>query len=247
MRFKDKVSVITGAAAGIGKQIALEFAQEGAKVCLLDVQEEVLLATKQEIIQATGNKNIETYVVNVVNLKEVEVCINKIIDNNLRIDILVNNAGITRDNLFLRMSEDDWDKVISINLKGVFNLSKAVIKFMLKQKSGKIVNISSIIGIMGNAGQANYAASKAGVIALTKSLAKEVGSRSINVNAVAPGFIKTKMTDALKDEIRQKMLEAIPLQRFGEPHDVARVVMFLASDDASYIHGQTIVIDGGMH
>jgi len=247
MRFKDKVCVITGAAAGIGKQIAMEFAQEGAKICLLDVQEEVLQATKQEIMGSTGNENVETFVVNVVNLKEVELCVNKIIDNNSRIDILVNNAGITRDNLFLRMSEDDWDKVIAINLKGVFNLSKAAIKFMLKQKSGKIVNIASIIGIMGNAGQANYAASKAGVIALTKSIAKEVGSRSINVNAVAPGFIKTKMTDALKDEIRQKMLEAIPLRRFGEPHDVARLVLFLASDDASYIQGQTIVIDGGMH
>jgi len=247
MRFKDKVCVITGAAAGIGKQIAMEFAQEGAKICLLDVQEEVLQATKQEIMGSTGNENVETFVVNVVNLKEVELCVNKIIDNNTRIDILVNNAGITRDNLFLRMSEDDWDKVIAINLKGVFNLSKAAIKFMLKQKSGKIVNIASIIGIMGNAGQANYAASKAGVIALTKSIAKEVGSRSINVNAVAPGFIKTKMTDALKDEIRQKMLEAIPLRRFGEPHDVARLVLFLASDDASYIQGQTIVIDGGMH
>jgi 3-oxoacyl-[acyl-carrier protein] reductase len=147
----------------------------------------------------------------------------------------------------LRMSEEDWDRVMDINLKGVFILSKAVLRYMLKQRSGKIVNIASIIGIIGNAGQANYAASKAGIIALTKSLAKEVGSRNINVNAVAPGFIQTRMTDLLKEEVKQKMLEAIPLKRFGQPHDVARAVLFLASEDAGYIHGQTIVVDGGMH
>jgi len=247
MRFKDKVTIVTGAASGIGKQIALEFAQEGSRLCLFDIQEAALQAVQNEIKKATGNEKIDGFTADVVQFKQVEACVNKIIDNYGRIDIVINNAGITRDNLLLRMSEEDWDMVIRTNLKGVFNFSKAAIRYMLKQRSGKIVNIASIIGIMGNAGQANYAASKAGIIALTKSLAKEVGSRSINVNAVAPGFIQTRMTDMLKEEVKRKMLEAIPLERFGQPHDVARLVLFLASEDAAYIQGQTIVIDGGMH
>ena len=172
--------------------------------------------------------------------------VNKVIDKFKKIDILINNAGITRDGLLLRMKESDWDSVISVNLKGTFNCTKAVIKGMLKQHSGRIVNVASIIGVMGNAGQANYAASKAGIIGFTKSVAKEVASRNITVNAIAPGFIETKMTEVLSDDVKKAMLNQIPLNRFGKPEDVANLVLFLVSDDASYITGQVIKIDGGM-
>ena len=163
-----------------------------------------------------------------------------------KIDILVNNAGITKDNLLLRMSQSEWDAVISVNLKGTFNCTKVVSRPMIKQRQGRIINIASIIGIIGNAGQANYAASKAGIIALTKSAAKELASRNINVNAVAPGFIQTEMTNKLPEELKKKMMEAIPLAKFGTPEDVANICLFLASDDSSYVTGQTIVVDGGM-
>ena len=243
MRFTDKVVIVTGGAQGIGKEIALQFAKEKAKVIIFDLNDEQLAATESELkayCEATALK------VDVTNLEEAEKNVNKIIDNFKRIDILVNNAGITRDNLLLRLSESDWDKVLTVNLKGAFNCIKAVSRFMVKQRYGKIVNISSIIGIMGNAGQINYAASKAGLIGVTKSLAKELGSRNITVNAVAPGYIKTAMTDKLNDSIKEEMFKRIPLGRFGEPSDVAKAVLFLASSDADYITSHVLVVDGGL-
>lgn len=243
MRLKDKITVVTGGAQGIGKEIALAFAKEGAKVVIFDVNEEVLNATVKELqgySQALGIK------ADVTNLEETEKNINKIIDNFGRVDILVNNAGITRDNLLLRLSESDWDKVLTVNLKGAFNCCKAVCRYMVKQRCGKIINISSVIGIMGNAGQVNYAASKAGLIGVTKSLAKELGSRNITVNAIAPGYIKTVMTEQLPEKVKEEMFKRIPLARFGEASDVAKGVLFLASSDADYITGQVLVIDGGL-
>jgi len=243
MRFKDKVVVVTGGAQGIGKEIAFEFAKEKAKLVLFDVNEAVLEATKNELSQYT---EVVIAKVDVTNLANVEENINKIVDKLGRVDILVNNAGITRDNLMLRLSESDWDSVISVNLKGTFNCSKIASRIMLKQRAGKIINISSVIGVVGNAGQVNYAASKAGVIGITKSLAKELGSRSITVNAVAPGYIKTAMTDKLDPKYTQALLDRIPLKRMGLPADVAKAVTFLASSDADYITGQVLVVDGGM-
>jgi 3-oxoacyl-[acyl-carrier protein] reductase len=243
MRFKDKVVIVTGGAQGIGKEIASEFAKEKAKLVLFDVNEAVLEATKLELSQYT---EVVIARVDVTNLADVEENINKIVDKLGRVDILVNNAGITRDNLMLRLSESDWDQVISVNLKGTFNCSKIASRIMLKQRAGKIINISSVIGVMGNAGQVNYAASKAGVIGITKSLAKELGSRSITVNAVAPGYIKTAMTDKLDPKYTQALLDRIPLKRMGLPADVAKAVTFLASSDADYITGQVLVVDGGM-
>jgi len=243
MRFQDKVAIVTGGAQGIGREIALLFAREKAKVIIFDVNDEILAVTVNEL---KGLTVAEGYKVDVTNLEEVEKNINKIIDNFTRVDILVNNAGITRDGLILRMSESDWDKVVAVNLKGAFNCSKAVIKYMVKQRCGKIVNISSVIGVMGNAGQVNYAASKAGLIGITKSLAKELGSRNINVNAVAPGYIKTAMTDKLDQRVKDEMLKRIPLAKLGEPADVANAVAFLASSDADYVTGQVLLVDGGM-
>ncbi len=244
MRLKDKVALITGAARGIGREIALIFAQEGAHIVIWDVNPEAAAQTQKDI--ETLGVNTMSAKVDVTNFKQVDEEINKILDKFQKLDILVNNAGITKDGLLLRMSEADWDAVINVNLKGTFNCSKAVSKVMLKQKSGKIVNIASIIGIIGNAGQANYAASKAGIIALTKTTAKELASRGICVNAVAPGFIQTEMTAKLPHEIQEKMLAQIPLGRFGKPEDVARLCLFLGSGESDYITGQTVVIDGGM-
>lgn len=243
MRFQDKVALVTGGAQGIGKEIALQFAQEKAKVALFDVNEEQLKSAVEELQKHTQTIGFK---VDVTNLEEVEKNVNKVIDNFGRVDILVNNAGITRDNLLLRLSENDWDKVLGVNLKGAFNCIKIVSRLMLKQRYGKIVNISSVIGIMGNAGQVNYAASKAGLIGVTKSLAKELGSRNITVNAVAPGYIKTQMTDKLDEKIKEKMLQMIPLARLGEPRDVAKAVLFLSSADADYITSQVLVVDGGL-
>jgi 3-oxoacyl-[acyl-carrier protein] reductase len=245
MRLENKVSMVTGGARGIGKDIAMLFAKEGSDIAICDVNEEALSATKAEIESATGRK-VLVEKVDVTSLKEVEDFVKKILDNLGNLDILVNNAGITRDNLLLRMSEDEWDAVLNVNLKGAFNCIKAVTRPMMKNKSGKIVNMASIIGIMGNAGQANYAASKGGLIALTKTVAKELASRNINVNAIAPGFIQTDMTDKLTDEMKQKLLEYVPLKRMGETEDVAKLALFLASDDASYITGEVVKIDGGM-
>ena len=244
MIFKDKVSLITGGARGIGREIALAFAKEGSDIVICDVNQEALNATRQEI-EALGRK-AETFVVDVTSLSQVEEMVNKTLDKFKKIDILINNAGITRDALIVRMSEQDFDSVIAVNLKGTFNCTKALAKVMMKQRYGKIVSIASIIGIMGNAGQANYAASKAGIIGITKSVAKELASRNVNVNAIAPGFIETDMTAKLPENVKSQMLAYIPLNRFGKASDVANLAMFLASDASSYLTGQVIKIDGGM-
>lgn len=244
MIMNGKIALITGAARGIGREIALLLAKEGADIAICDVNEEALSQTNIEI--ESSGRQCFTAVVDVSNARAAEDMVNKTLDKFKRIDILINNAGITRDSLLIRMKEEDWDAVLAVNLKGAFNFTKAVSKVMVKQRSGKIVNIASIIGIMGNAGQANYAASKAGIIGLTKSAAKELASRGINVNAIAPGFIKTPMTDKLTDEQKKAMLEAIPLARFGEPMDVARLALFLVSDASTYITGEVIRVDGGM-
>jgi 3-oxoacyl-[acyl-carrier protein] reductase len=244
MIFKDRVCLVTGGARGIGREIALAFAKAGSDIALCDVNPEALDAAKKEI-EALGRK-AETFVVDVTNLSQVEDMINKTLDKFQKIDILINNAGITRDALIVRMSEQDFDSVIAVNLKGTFNCTKAVSKVMMKQRYGKIVSIASIIGMMGNAGQANYAASKAGIIGITKSVAKELASRNVNVNAIAPGFIETDMTAKLPENVKAQMLSLIPLNRFGKASDVAELAMFLASDSSSYITGQVIKIDGGM-
>ena len=244
MRLKDKVALITGGARGIGRAIALTFAREGADIAVADVNLEIAQQTVLEI-QDLGRKAMALEM-DVTNYEKVEEGVNKILDKMGKVDILVNNAGITKDNLLLRMSQADWDAVINVNLKGTFNCIKAVTKPMIKQRSGRIISIASIIGLMGNPGQANYAASKAGIIALTKTVAKELASRNVNANAVAPGFIQTEMTAKLSEEVKKKMLEAIPLAKLGTPQDVANICLFLASDEASYITGQVITIDGGM-
>lgn len=241
---EGQTAVITGAAQGIGKVIAEVLSQNGARVVLCDVNEEQLAKTAQEITDNGGQA--EGYKVDVSSLNDVQEFANKVLDKYGSVDILVNNAGITRDNLILRMTEAEWDSVISINLKGTFNFCHAFSRSMIKNRSGKIVNIASIIGLIGNYGQVNYAASKAGVIALTKSIAKELGGRGVRVNAVAPGFIQTHMTEKLSEEIKQQMLQLIPLKTFGKPEDVAKTVLFLASDLSSYITGQVLVVDGGM-
>ncbi|MCK4532376.1 3-oxoacyl-[acyl-carrier-protein] reductase [bacterium] len=244
MELTDKVVLVTGAGGGIGASIALKFSQSGAKVVVADVIEEFSLNTVSRIMEQGGEALAVT--VDVSQISSVEEMVKKILDKFGKIDILINNAGITRDNLLLRMRDEEWDKVININLKGVFNCTKAVVRPMMKQRKGKIVNIASIVGIIGNAGQSNYAASKGGVISLTKTWAKEFASRNINVNAIAPGFIRTKMTDKLSEQIREKINQQIPLKRFGEVEDVANLCVFLSSDEANYITGEVIKLDGGM-
>lgn len=245
MMLKNRTALITGAARGIGRNIAETFAEAGADLALCDVNEVALAKAEEEIKDKTGRKVI-TGKVDVTALEDVQNFVKKTLDNFDELDILVNNAGITRDNLAMRMSEEEWDMVLDVNLKGAFNCIKAVIRPMMKKKSGSIVNMASIIGLMGNAGQANYAASKGGLIALTKTMAKELGSRNINVNAIAPGFIKTDMTDKLGDEAKGRLLGLIPMGRMGETADVANAALFLASDRAAYITGQVITVDGGM-
>ena len=244
MRLKDKVALITGGARGIGRSIALLFAQEGADIVIGDVDIQEANKTCLDI-EALGKKALALQM-DVTDYVKVEEAVNKILDKFAKVDILVNNAGITKDNLLLRMSETEWDAVLSVNLKGTFNCIKAVSKAMVKQRAGKIINIASIIGIIGNPGQANYSASKAGIIALTKTTAKELAIRNINVNAVAPGFIQTEMTGKLPQGLKEKMRDLIPLGKFGLPDDVAKTCLFLASEESSYITGQTIVVDGGM-
>ncbi len=244
MLLQNQIALITGSARGIGREIALTFAKEGATVIICDVNAELASQTQKEF--ASQSLQAASFACDVTKATEVEELVNKILDKFKRIDILVNNAGITKDNLMLRLSETDWDAVLNVNLKGTFNATKAVSKAMLKQRSGNIINIASIIGIIGNAGQANYAASKAGIIALTKSVAREFASRGIRCNAVAPGFIQTDMTAKLSEEVKQKMLAQIPLGKLGLPQDVAGACLFLASSESSYITGQTIVVDGGM-
>lgn len=244
MVLKGKVSIISGAAQGIGKEIVKKLSGAGSNIVICDIDEETLNQTKEEIrkfdVEVLGLK------VDVSNYNDVQELVNKTLDKFKKIDILINNAGITKDGLLLRMSESDWDKVLNVNLKGAFNFIKAVSRPMLKQKEGVIINISSIIGIMGNAAQANYAASKAGLIGLTKSVAKELGSKGIRVNAVAPGYIKTRMTEALPENVKNMMLNLIPLGKFGETEDVANLVLFLCSPLSRYITGQVIQVDGGM-
>ncbi len=244
MRLKDKISLITGAAQGIGKTIALKFADEGSDIILLDINEEKCEEVANEIKRK--NRKTWTYKIDVSDYKQVEELFNNEMATWGRVDVLVNNAGITRDNLIVRMKEAEWDDVIRINLKGVFNFCKVASRFMMKQRSGVIINISSIIGLVGNIGQVNYSASKAGILGITKSLAKELASRNIRVNAVAPGFIQTSMTEELNEERKKLMLNAIPLNRIGTPEEVADAVLFLASGESSYITGQVINIDGGM-
>ena len=244
MRLENKVALITGAAQGIGREIALKFAAEGADIIVGDINLEKAAETQADI-EACGRRALALEL-DVTDYTKVTKGTNKILDKFGRVDILVNNAGITKDNLLLRMGDAEWDAVLNVNLKGTFNCIKAVSRLMIKQRYGKIINVASIIGIIGNAGQANYAASKAGIIALTKTAAKELASRNINVNAVAPGFIQTEMTARLSEDLKQKMQEAIPLGRIGGPGDVAAVCVFLASEEASYITGQTIIVDGGM-
>lgn len=241
---KNQRALITGAAQGIGRRIALTFANAGADLVLFDLDLNGLESLSKEVREL--GREIDTFIVDVSSLEEVEKAMKTVLDKHGKIDILVNNAGITRDNLLLRMNEEEWDKVLMVNLKGVFNCCKALAKSMLKERKGTIINIASIIALIGNAGQVNYAASKAGIIGLTKSLAKEFAPRGIRVNAIAPGYIKTKMTEALPSEIKEKMLNRIPLARMGEPQDVANVALFLASNLSSYITGQVIIVDGGM-
>ena len=244
MILKDRVAIVTGGARGIGREIALAFAEEGADIAICDVNAEILDTTQKEI-ESLGRSAI-TGVVDVTKADQVDAFVQKTLDKFKKIDILVNNAGITRDSLLVRMSEADWDMVLSVNLKGAFNCTKAVSKIMMKQRDGRVVNMASIIGIMGNAGQANYAASKGGLIAFTKTVAKELASRNVRTNAIAPGFIQTDMTAKLSDEVKSEMLKFVPLGKFGTVRDVANLALFLVSDDSSYITGQVIQVDGGM-
>ena len=241
---QDKVAVITGAGAGIGKAIALAFAREGCDIAVCDVMEETAQKTVSEI-EALGRKSA-AYIVDVTDSEAVKETMDKIIDNFHQINILVNNAGITRDGLLVRMSDADWQAVLNVNLNGTFIFSRAASRYMMKQRSGSIVSIASIIGLIGNAGQANYSASKAGVIGLTKSLAKELASRGVRANAIAPGFIKTAMTDKLSESQVEAMLSNIPMKSLGEPEDVAKAALFLASNLSTYITGQVLTVDGGM-
>ncbi len=243
-RLENKVAVITGSARGIGFAIAERFAEEGALTVIADLnQESVDLAVTKLKDKAY---NVVGYVMNVTDAQNVEDCFKDIVKTHGSIDVLVNNAGITKDNLIMRMKEADWDAVINVNLKGTFNCIQKISRIMLNQKSGSIINMASVIGIMGNLGQANYAASKGGVIALTKSTAKEFASRNIRCNAVAPGFIETEMTASLDEKIIEDYAKAIPLKRMGKTLDVANLCLFLASDEACYITGQTLNVDGGL-
>lgn len=245
-RFENKIVLVTGAGRGIGASIAKRFASEGAEVIVnYSGNDEAAQKTVDEIT-ATGGQ-AQKYKCSVNDSESVKVMIDEIIKKFGRIDILVNNAGITKDGLMLRMTDEDFDRVIDVNLKGTYNCTKYVSKYMLKQKSGKIINISSVVGLSGNAGQVNYSASKAGIIGITKSAAKELSSRGITVNAVAPGYVDTDMTKVLSDNIRNEILKNIPLQRMGNVEDISNCVAFLASEDASYITGQVISVDGGMH
>jgi len=244
MELKDKVALVTGGAQGIGRTISEELARAGAHVVLGDVNLEGAQARAEAINNSGGSAS--AIKIDVSNATEVREVFDFIMKDKKPVDIVVNNAGITRDGLMVRMKESDWDLVLDINLKGSFLCSQQAAKQMMKQKSGAIVNIASIVGVMGNFGQANYSASKAGVIGLTKTLAREVASRGIRVNAIAPGFIDTEMTRVLDEEVRQKLIEQIPLARLGLPEDVARCVNFLVSDKSSYITGQVINLNGGM-
>ena len=240
----NKVSIVTGASKGIGKAIAKIFAQAGTHVVCVSRTKDDLNILKKEILNDGGSVSI--YSCDVSNFDEVEGLIRNTVKEFSKIDIIVNNAGITRDGLIMRMSDEDWNTVIDINLKGTFNAIKAVSRQMMKQRSGRIINISSVVGLKGNAGQANYAASKAGIIGLTKSSSKELASRGITVNCIAPGYIATDMTDQLTDKVKEEIINRIPLGYIGKTDNIAAAALFLASDEAEYITGQTISVDGGM-
>ncbi|MCR4295293.1 MAG: 3-oxoacyl-[acyl-carrier-protein] reductase [Elusimicrobia bacterium] len=244
IRLKDKVAIITGSAQGIGYTTAELFLAEGAKVVVVDVNAELTVKSAAALAGGDGSKTLGV-ACDVTKLDQCEVVVKAAVEKFGKIDILVNNAGITKDNLLMRMSEADWDVVMNVNLKGAFNFIKACIRPMMKAHYGRIVNIASVIGQEGNAGQANYSASKGGLISLTKSVAREFASRSITANAVAPGFIKTRMTEVIPEEMKAKLIEKILLGRMGEPADVARAVLFLSSDEASYITGHVLNVNGG--
>jgi 3-oxoacyl-[acyl-carrier protein] reductase len=247
MDLKDKVAIITGSSRGIGREIALKFAENGAQIIVnypVDGEADNAQRVVEEIEELGAEaRAIKADVTDTTEVKSLVKETRKAFD---KIDVLVNNAGITRDNLLIRMREKDWDAVLDVNLKGAFNTTKAVSRVMMKQRAGTIINIASVVGLMGNAGQANYSASKAGLIGFSKSIAREMAPRNITVNAVAPGFIETAMTDELSDEVVAEMTDNIPLEDFGQPEDVADTVLFLASDAANYITGEVIRVDGGM-
>lgn len=245
MTYKDQNVLVTGGTAGIGKEIALQFAKNGAHVAIFGTNQERGEKVVQEIESESGNKALFISV-DVSNTKSVQEAVDKVISEFGSIDVLVNNAGIVRDGLLMRMSEEDWDRVLEVNLKSVYNTCKAVLRPMMKAKSGRIINISSVIGLTGNAGQVNYAASKSGIIGVTKSLAKELASRNIHVNCIAPGFVETSMTDDLKDTLKEEIVKNIPLKRIGRPEEIAKAALFLGGEGANYITGQVLAIDGGM-
>lgn len=245
MKFEGKKVLVTGASRGIGRAIALALAAEGADVAVNYAGSEAAAKAVAAEIEAMGRKALVIQA-DISSNEAATAMVDQVVKEFGRIDVLVNNAGITRDGLLMRMKEEDWDAVLTTNLKGVFSCTKAAVKYMMKQKSGRIVSISSVVGVMGNAGQANYAAAKAGVIGFTKAVAKEVAARGITVNAIAPGFIKTDMTSVLSEKVVEGMLSSIPLHALGESEDIAKAVLFLASDDAKYITGQTLHVDGGM-
>ena len=244
MQLANQVAIVTGGARGIGREIALALARAGADLALFDVNSQQLESTVAEVRQL--GRRAEGLVVDVTDGKQVDDGVAKVLDKLGRIDILINNAGITKDGLLIRMDDAQWDRVLNINLKGTFLCTRAVAKHMLKQRSGRIVSIASIVGLIGSPGRANYASSKAGIIAFTKAVAKELASRSITCNAIAPGFIKTEMTDALPEQAKQRLMDAIPMGMLGEPMDVAEAALFLVSHAARYITGQVLVVDGGL-
>ena len=244
MQLANQAAVVTGGARGIGREIALTLARAGADLALFDVKADQLEQTVQEL-RALGRR-AEGCIVDVTDGKQVDDGVAKVLDKLGRIDILINNAGITKDGLLIRMDDAQWDRVLNVNLKGTFLCTRAVAKHMLKQRRGRIVSIASIVGLIGNPGQANYAASKAGIIGMTKAVAKELASRGITCNAIAPGFIKTEMTEALPEEAKRRLMEAIPMGTLGEPRDVAEAALFLVSEAARYITGHVLVVDGGL-
>jgi 3-oxoacyl-[acyl-carrier protein] reductase len=243
--FAGHVALVTGASQGIGEAIALDLAEEGLFVVLVDIQPEKLTAVAERISRVGGQASVRT--ADVSRFDQAAAVVEAVVKEKRQIDYLVNNAGVTRDNLMMRMREEEWDAVMAVNLKGVFNFCRAAVRPMISRRFGRIVNISSVVGVMGNAGQTNYSASKAGVIGLTKSLAREVAGREVTVNAVAPGYIATAMTEGLPEAVKKAFLEMIPMKRMGTPEEVARAVKFLLSDQAAYITGQVIHVNGGMY